>query len=115
MSSQGSNIDRKWASLPTMPDSGYRLTQLLTKLHHAFSNQTAPCKSENTGGATRQRKGRRLQKPQRRCEESRQSGEGCWKTIIPESTRLKIRQIFEGEVYEKVAGEMETVPFLSRD
>ncbi|OBT99546.1 hypothetical protein VE01_02971 [Pseudogymnoascus verrucosus] len=89
--------------------------QILTKLHHAFSAQTAPCKSENTSGATRQRKGRRLQKPQYRCSANRQSEEGRWKTIIPESTRLKIRQIFGGEVYEKDAGEMETAPFLSRD
>ncbi|OBT79692.1 hypothetical protein VF21_01483 [Pseudogymnoascus sp. 05NY08] len=88
--------------------------QLLTKLQHAFSSQESDLKSENPG-TTRQRKGRRLQKPQRRCEECRQSGEGCWKTIIPESTRLKIRQIFGGDVYEKDAGEMETAPFLSRD
>jgi hypothetical protein len=87
--------------------------QLLTKLHHAFSNPTSAVKSENPG-TTRERKGRRLQKPPRRCSESRQSGEGCWKTIIAESTRLKIRQILGHCAYEKVAGEMETVPFLSR-
>ncbi|ELR08926.1 hypothetical protein VC83_05840 [Pseudogymnoascus destructans] len=93
---------------------GISHTRLLTKLQHAFSSQESALKSENTSGATRLWKGRRLQKTQLRCSDYRQSEEGCWKAIIPESTRSKIRQIFGGGVYEKDAGEVETAPFLSR-
>lgn len=92
---------------------GVEREQLLARLQRAFCGKTASLKYEKRG-AIRPRKGRRLQKA-RGGSSSRQSMSGCWKTIIPEPTRLKIGKIFGCHAYEKVAGETETAPFLSRD
>lgn len=90
--------------------------QLLAKLQRVFCGKTAPLKSENRGGAMRVRRGRRLQKT-RRCSSSSdgQAMAGCWGITIAESVTGKMRKIFGGHVYEKVAGETETAPFLDSD
>lgn len=92
---------------------GIECDQFLAKIQQALFGITPPRKYENRG-EIRTHKRRKLQKTRGRSS-SGQSMAGCWKTIIPEPTRLKIGKIFGCHVYEKVAGETETAPFLSRD
>lgn len=92
---------------------GIECDQLLAKIQQALFGITPSRKYENRG-EVRMHKRRKLQKARGRSS-SGKSMAGCWKTIIPEPTRLKIGKIFGCHVYEKVAGETETAPFLSRD
>lgn len=92
--------------------------QFLAKFQRTFCGKppsSSTLKYENRG-AIRPRKGRRLQK-RRGCPNSPdgQARAGCWGITIAESVTGKMKKIFGGNVYKKVAGETETAPFLDRD